>query len=42
MLAMFRTVLAPVVLALGIGGVLAPAQAPSAKKTEPPKSANKA
>jgi len=37
MLAMFRTVLAPVVLALGIGGVLAPAQAPSPKKAEPPK-----
>jgi glyoxylase-like metal-dependent hydrolase (beta-lactamase superfamily II) len=38
MLAMFKTVLAPVVLALGLGGVFgAAAQAPSPKKAEPPK-----
>jgi len=38
MLAMFKTVLAPVGLALAVGGVFgAAAQAPSAKKAEPPK-----
>ena len=38
MLAMFRTVLAPVALALGLGGMFgAAAQAPSSKKAEPPK-----
>jgi N-acyl homoserine lactone hydrolase len=38
MLAMFRTVSAPVVLALGVGGVFGAAgQAPSPKKADPPK-----
>jgi glyoxylase-like metal-dependent hydrolase (beta-lactamase superfamily II) len=38
MLAMFRTAITPVVLAVGLGGVFgAPAQAPSPKKAEAPK-----